>query len=185
TDAQFLIQATFGPTRGSLEELRQTTVESWVRTQFSLPAGSHREYYRKRVSSRLTDAPLVGSQRSRCAAGSRWHAFAFSVADVGRRVNVTGNRTRNSCGRFSCRRGGSGYVDGAHRSDIDPALSGNGLPASPEGSRELPGPRQLHGRLLERLQPGLQLDRVVGSVRVRLHLVNLLGHQQVLPADLL
>ncbi|CAK0855036.1 unnamed protein product, partial [Prorocentrum cordatum] len=105
-------QATFGPTRGSLEELSQTTLQSWVRTQLQAPAESHREYYRKRVSSRRTLSPLVGSPRSLCAQGSRWHSFAFSAADVGKPISITGNKI---------------YVDGEHRSDIDPTYSGNGL----------------------------------------------------------
>ncbi|CAK0790463.1 unnamed protein product [Prorocentrum cordatum] len=113
-DAQFLIQATFGPTRSSLQELGQTTPQAWVKEQLALPAGSHREYYRKRVSSRLTESPLVGSPRSRCSAGSRWHSFAFSIADKGKRINVTGNKI---------------HVDGALRSDVDPAYTGNGIPA--------------------------------------------------------
>ncbi|CAK0827543.1 unnamed protein product, partial [Prorocentrum cordatum] len=112
SDAQFLVQATFGPTRSSLAELSQTTLE--ISSQMTAPVGSHREYYRKRVNSRLIDYPGVGSVRSRCAAGSRWHSFAFSIEDKAKRVQITGNKI---------------YVDGAHRSDIDPAYLGNGLRA--------------------------------------------------------
>ncbi|CAK0869087.1 unnamed protein product [Prorocentrum cordatum] len=107
------MQATFGPTRASLQELSQTTMQSWIRAQMQAPIGSHREYWRKRVNSRFVDYPDVGSPRSRCAVGSRWHSFAFAIVDKGKWVSITGNKI---------------YVDGVHRSDIDPGYSGNGLP---------------------------------------------------------
>ncbi|CAK0846847.1 unnamed protein product, partial [Prorocentrum cordatum] len=85
-----------------------------VGAQLAHPVGSHREYYRKRVNSRRVDSPTVGLPRSRCAVGSRWHSYALSVADLGKRINITGNKM---------------YVDNAHRSDIDPTYAGNSLPA--------------------------------------------------------
>ncbi|CAK0831760.1 unnamed protein product, partial [Prorocentrum cordatum] len=113
--------ATFGPTRSSLAELSQTTLEAWVSAQIASPVGSHREYYRKRVNSRIvtdqwggTDYSHLGFPRSRCSAGSRWHAFALKRADRTKRVQITGNKM---------------YVDGAHRSDIDPDYTLNGMKA--------------------------------------------------------
>merc|ERR1719238_2574178 len=44
-DAQFLIQATFGPTRESIKEISDSSYEDWIRKQISLPTGSHREYF--------------------------------------------------------------------------------------------------------------------------------------------
>eukprot|EP00931_Biecheleriopsis_adriatica_P060389 TRINITY_DN3626_c0_g1_i1.p1 TRINITY_DN3626_c0_g1~~TRINITY_DN3626_c0_g1_i1.p1 ORF type:complete len:2436 (-),score=328.82 TRINITY_DN3626_c0_g1_i1:104-7411(-) len=88
-DAQFLIQATFGPTRSSLQQLRNSTYEAWIRNQISMPASTHRDYYRERANPHLFNATNpVGRERDRCSKGSRWHALAFSLEDLGKDVLV-------------------------------------------------------------------------------------------------
>jgi cullin-associated NEDD8-dissociated protein 1 len=112
-DAQLLMQATFGPTDGSLAELAGASdYASWIHAQFSLPATSHREYYRARVNSHLVGDVGVGVYRLPCQAGSRWNAFAFGAADKGKRIVVTGDKV---------------YVGGLLRTQIDPLYTGNGV----------------------------------------------------------
>ena len=81
-NAQFLMQATFGPTRSSLSQLAGITHEEWVRRQMELPVELHRAYYRPRVN------PLSSSEeevaRGPCDAKSRWSQFVFTLADVAR-----------------------------------------------------------------------------------------------------
>lgn len=49
-DSQFLIQATFGPTRASLLELGSTSPEDWIQQQFDLEPSFHRAFYRERAT---------------------------------------------------------------------------------------------------------------------------------------
>ena len=47
-DAQFLIQATFGPTRAALAELGAfASYEDWIAAQIALNASLHRAFYRE------------------------------------------------------------------------------------------------------------------------------------------
>ena len=62
-NAQFLMQATFGPTRNSLTGLAGITHE-WVHQQMRLPVELHRAYYRPRVN------PVLLERRS-CAGSVR------------------------------------------------------------------------------------------------------------------
>lgn len=44
--AYFLMQATFGPTKASVDELTQGSYAGWMKEQVNLPATSHREFMR-------------------------------------------------------------------------------------------------------------------------------------------
>ena len=109
SDAQFLIQATFGPTLASIEELGKTTYDSWVDRQMALPITSHREYYRKRVNPRPVRSASdlnSGSPLSRCSVCSRWVRHAILKTDVNRRIQVSRGKIK---------------VDDLFRTDVDPA----------------------------------------------------------------
>jgi cullin-associated NEDD8-dissociated protein 1 len=128
-DAQLLMQATFGPTASSLAELAEVSdYASWIHAQFELTPTSHREYYRARVNSRLVGNQGVGAYRLPCQAGSRWNAFAFSVADKGKPVVVTDNMV---------------YVDGLLRTHVDPLYAGNNLSEPPRSCTDDPSERHI------------------------------------------
>eukprot|EP00931_Biecheleriopsis_adriatica_P083516 TRINITY_DN5709_c0_g1_i1.p1 TRINITY_DN5709_c0_g1~~TRINITY_DN5709_c0_g1_i1.p1 ORF type:complete len:1902 (+),score=308.18 TRINITY_DN5709_c0_g1_i1:193-5898(+) len=112
-DAQFLMQASFGPTRSSLMELSKTNYTAWIQQQMALPVELHRVYFRTRVNPRLTSVVQPGKPKSRCEAGSRWHRFAFSAADIGKRISI---------------KDGTVDVEGFRRTDLDPSRTGNALP---------------------------------------------------------
>ena len=88
--ARFLIQATFGPTNGEIEELTSgnDTIRDWIQKQIILPPSLHREYFRKRANPRTIISSHPGRARRACEAGSRWIQFAFSGSDVGKDVRV-------------------------------------------------------------------------------------------------
>ena len=89
--SRFLVQATFGPTRATLQSLDATTdagVAKWIDAQIALPPTLHREYYRRRANPRQFTARPTGGLRAACEAGSRWHRFAFSRAAEGKMLQV-------------------------------------------------------------------------------------------------
>jgi hypothetical protein len=96
TAAQFLIQATFGPSRATvagmtaeLEADPAGAIPAWVRDQMALTPSLHREYYRRRTNPRL-DAPVgTGGVYLPCDVGSRWHRQAFTEHDVGHTLSAT------------------------------------------------------------------------------------------------
>eukprot|EP00930_Biecheleria_cincta_P023948 TRINITY_DN17215_c0_g1_i1.p1 TRINITY_DN17215_c0_g1~~TRINITY_DN17215_c0_g1_i1.p1 ORF type:complete len:1489 (-),score=232.87 TRINITY_DN17215_c0_g1_i1:2869-7335(-) len=114
-NAQFLIQATFGPTLEDLQQIGLTSYEQWLRDQMMLPSSLHRAYYRQRVAPR---PKMPGSEMrsgkpvSKCQPGSRWVNHAILKSDENSPIKVMG---------------GVLFVDGSFRSDIDLAYSGNGL----------------------------------------------------------
>ena len=90
--SRFLVQATFGPTRASMEEVDATTtegVQSWISAQMELPPSLHRVYYRERANPRAFTKTPTGGLRSVCEAGSRWHSFAFTRSDEGKQMAVS------------------------------------------------------------------------------------------------
>lgn len=102
------MQATFGPTREALASLETSTFTDWIREQMALEPGLHRAHYRERVNPKPTDpSEAVASTRSKCAQHSRWSGFAFSRGDEGHSISVIDNRVE---------------VDGAFRTEVDPAL---------------------------------------------------------------
>ena len=89
--SRFLVQATFGPTRATLESVDATTgagFTKWIEDQMALPPTLHREYYRRRANPRLFTARNAGGVRAPCQAGSRWHLFSFNRADEGKKLRV-------------------------------------------------------------------------------------------------
>eukprot|EP01050_Picozoa_sp_SAG11_P024400 SAG11_NODE_5179_length_1638_cov_2.081871_1_plen_217_part_00 len=60
TAAQFLMQATFGPTRATVANLTtqleqqptEEAIQDWIQAQMALAPSLHREYYRRRVNLR-------------------------------------------------------------------------------------------------------------------------------------
>jgi cullin-associated NEDD8-dissociated protein 1 len=122
-DAQFLIQATFGPTRSSLAELQATDYSTWIQTQMDLPAESHRAYYRSRANPRFEIAEPIGSPYPKCSVGSRWQNFAFTFEDKKKPISVQSNEVK---------------VDGVHRMDVDPSYLGNVIPAPSACTNDAP-----------------------------------------------
>eukprot|EP00931_Biecheleriopsis_adriatica_P088135 TRINITY_DN62510_c0_g1_i2.p1 TRINITY_DN62510_c0_g1~~TRINITY_DN62510_c0_g1_i2.p1 ORF type:complete len:1491 (+),score=257.69 TRINITY_DN62510_c0_g1_i2:181-4473(+) len=112
--AQFLIQATFGPTLKSIDEIGRMTHEQWIARQMSLPASLHREYYRKRVAPRPKgqEEMRAGTRIPRCKPGSRWVNHALLKSDENSPIKVMANIL---------------YVNGTARTDLDPAYLGNGM----------------------------------------------------------
>ena len=116
--SRFLTQATFGPTRATLQSVDATTgagVTQWIHHQMALPPTLHREYFRRRANPRLFMARPIGSIRSACTAGSRWHRFAFSRNDEGKTLQVVAKE-------------GSGaalYIDGELRTEVAEKPSAN------------------------------------------------------------
>lgn len=89
--SRFLVQATFGPTRATLQSVDATTdagIAKWIDAQIALPPTLHREYFRRRVNPRQFTARPTGGLRAACEAGSRWHRFAFSRAAEGKMLQV-------------------------------------------------------------------------------------------------
>eukprot|EP00408_Alexandrium_pacificum_P016694 CAMPEP_0171184308 /NCGR_PEP_ID=MMETSP0790-20130122/15723_1 /TAXON_ID=2925 /ORGANISM="Alexandrium catenella, Strain OF101" /LENGTH=1834 /DNA_ID=CAMNT_0011649303 /DNA_START=65 /DNA_END=5569 /DNA_ORIENTATION=+ len=85
SDARFLMQASFGPTRDGLAELSQMTYAQWITKQMQLPV------YRQRVNPAPGALPQQTAKvDTPCTKGSRWHSFAFSQKDVGDSIFVNG-----------------------------------------------------------------------------------------------
>ena len=92
--SRFLLQATFGPTRASIEQLAASgapgEVEAaWVEAQMQLEPTLLRAYFRKRASPTVTSAladATPGGVRSACDHGSRWQRSAFGADDVGSKL---------------------------------------------------------------------------------------------------
>ena len=97
--AYFLIQATFGPTRQTIQSLSagmtqaassvKAKIEDWIQAQISLQPNYHRAYYRQRVNPRQQAPVGSGAAKMPCDIGSRWHNFAFTGLDIGRNLTVT------------------------------------------------------------------------------------------------
>jgi len=124
--ATFLMQATFGPTRASLQKLSDIGTEAWLTEQLSLPVESHREFYRARANPHYIEAVQDGfSERHQCSKGSRWYGYAFSGDDKGKSVEVSG---------------GEVFVDGVKRTDIDDKVwqNRNNLPQPTSCANENP-----------------------------------------------
>jgi hypothetical protein len=99
--AQFLIQATFGPTTKSMKELKSSSYEDWIKSQMALPMSSHREHYRahlnphwipylyhagqrKGIGGSPQDDPHYFYQLPACNKGSRWTNHALKSTDEGK-----------------------------------------------------------------------------------------------------
>ena len=81
-NAQFLMQATFGPTRNSLSEFAGITHEEVGAPTDGAALELHRAYDRPRVNPLSSSKEEVA--RGPCDARSRWSQFVFTLADVAR-----------------------------------------------------------------------------------------------------
>ncbi|CAE7781068.1 unnamed protein product [Symbiodinium sp. CCMP2592] len=113
-DAQFLLHASFGPTRASLDALQSKDYESWIREQMALTPSLLRSRYRKRANPATTEEKQPGVPRTPCEPGSRWQQVALSHDDIGKAIVATGSQI---------------YVAGKFRTDLDPSYELNGLSA--------------------------------------------------------
>ena len=113
-DAQFLIQATFGPTRASLAEIGGLDYDAWLEAQLSLPPTLLRSRYRARANPQVSEDKPAGVPRTSCEVGSRWLHNTFTSADVGARVVANGAHI---------------FVAGARRTALDASYTKNSLPA--------------------------------------------------------
>jgi len=86
-DARFLMRATFGPTRSSLEVKQGKSNSDWIQDQMDpakFPMESHREYYRKHVNPPFKPRVMPRFEaRGAAEEGSRWHRFTITVSDDG------------------------------------------------------------------------------------------------------
>jgi hypothetical protein len=79
--ARLLETATFGTTAAELasfDTFTGDTAKRWILNQMSMNITSHREYFRKRASPRLTNPVSIARNGHPCDPGSRWRTFAFS-----------------------------------------------------------------------------------------------------------
>ena len=103
--ARLLLQATFGPTQGTIDAVLKTgarrgnadgssvdgdvrVAEAWVRAQMKEPASLHRAYGRLRTNPRILGEAYSGSVRGPCELGSRWNRYAFDTFDIGQALEV-------------------------------------------------------------------------------------------------
>ena len=70
--ARFLETSTFGTTAGDLAAwdnvaLTTATIKQWIQDQMNLPVTSHREFFRQRTNTRVSDLILLQHALSFCA----------------------------------------------------------------------------------------------------------------------
>ena len=126
--SQLLMQATFGPTRASIDQLSNQTrtaesdtpgagasraTQAWVHEQLALPPTLHREYFRRRANPRLDKPSEVGRPRGACEPNARWNRIAIRADDRGetiefKKVAVPGGGTVAAM-----------HVGGVLRSEVD------------------------------------------------------------------
>jgi len=98
--SQFLEQTTFGPTLESIESLTNNgeisenklneNLKDWLYDQImTVPATSHREYFRKRSNNRLRSSNKVGIPLHPCSPNTRWHSYTFNPQDTGASIYVS------------------------------------------------------------------------------------------------
>ena len=108
--ARFLTRTSFGPTNATIATLTSrmhaavaaagaTTpadvlaavrgvYAAHVADEMTIPATSHRAHIRKRINPTLDHHEAIGSLHKACDAGSRWHAYALTIRDVGSIVTI-------------------------------------------------------------------------------------------------
>jgi hypothetical protein len=77
--ARFLEQATFGPTRKTIDEFPGYV--AWITEQIALPYTSHRRFYRSRLNHRKTTTGSQGVATHPCKKGTRYRKYAFTHKD--------------------------------------------------------------------------------------------------------
>jgi len=83
--SRFLEQATFGPTRESINDLAGSNLdyEGWIVDQINTKHVTMREYYRKRTNPKYEFPYVLGAVGSSpCDLHSRWRRYAVSVYQV-------------------------------------------------------------------------------------------------------
>ena len=82
--SRFLEQATFGPTRESINDLATNLdYEGWIVDQINTPHVTMREYYRKRTNPKYEFPYVLGAVGSGpCDLHSRWRRYAVSSVSV-------------------------------------------------------------------------------------------------------
>ena len=91
--ARFLMRASFGPTRQSIEDFLNEhggSPRAWLEAQMEVPATGHRAFLRRHSNPRMPDGAHTdtGVIRSACSGSSRWNRFAFSDDDVLQTIDV-------------------------------------------------------------------------------------------------
>jgi hypothetical protein len=89
--ARFLEQTTFGPTWENLVDFDSTATSfaTWMQEQQeSVPASSHRSFYRQRVNHRAVVTSPMGILTHPCRAGTRYRRYAFSDKDRLRALEI-------------------------------------------------------------------------------------------------
>ncbi|KAL3921613.1 MAG: hypothetical protein SGILL_002661 [Bacillariaceae sp.] len=85
--ARFLEKTTFGPTRDEIFDGSFPGKELWMEQQFGLPASSHRQYYRERVTNWHGATGEQGLlKNSPCDEGARFRKYVFLKTDRDRYV---------------------------------------------------------------------------------------------------
>ncbi|KAL7541680.1 LOW QUALITY PROTEIN: hypothetical protein ACHAXR_011131 [Thalassiosira sp. AJA248-18] len=82
--ARFLEQATFGPSRETIDAMVSSSNDfaSWVEDQLAMPKSSHRAFFRERMNPKFEFPYNVGATGSRpCELHSRWRRYAISSRD--------------------------------------------------------------------------------------------------------
>jgi hypothetical protein len=91
--ARFLEQATFGPTRESIQDLLalnatpEVAMAQWVSNQQKIDYMSHRAIFRSRLNSKFEVPSPLGAVTQPCRAGTRYRKHMFSVKDSGKIVD--------------------------------------------------------------------------------------------------
>ena len=92
--ARFLERASFGPTKAEIAAF--TTPLDYVVAQLALDPTSHRQYFRERVTDWHPETTTHGLLHTHpCNQGARYRAYAFTVGDDDRYVNITTNENGN------------------------------------------------------------------------------------------
>lgn len=86
--ARFLEKTTFGPRRSEIASF--TSPLEWIQKQMSLPATSHRAFFRERATNWHFEATHAGLLHTGpCNKGARFRRFAFANPDKARIVTVS------------------------------------------------------------------------------------------------
>ncbi|KAL3922848.1 MAG: hypothetical protein SGILL_001983 [Bacillariaceae sp.] len=86
--ARFLEKTTFGPTRDEIFDGSFPGKEAWVQEQFDLPASSHRQYFRERMTNWQPQTSEFGLVRAEpCDVGARFRKYTFLKTDRDRWVS--------------------------------------------------------------------------------------------------
>ena len=85
--ARFLEKSTFGPTRSEIAGFSSPL--AWVQNQMSLPATSHRQFFRERATSWHTEITFQGLLSTHpCSQDARYRKYAFARTDKERYVTI-------------------------------------------------------------------------------------------------